>query len=306
MQGNFVTRPFILDPLFQSTKAVAGVGPRTVKLLERLGAAKIADLLWHLPVALVDRRYAPKIADAEVEKIATLTVMVDEHKPAKKRGTPYRVRCHDETGVLHLVFFNPREDWITHQLPVGETRIVSGRLEIYNKVLQMPHPDTIAPVHERAQIEVVEPVYPLTAGLTNKIVTKIIRAALARTPDLPEWQNLSFIKQQGWPAWADALRCAHAPKSNDDLFPLHPARQRLAYDELLANQLTIALVRQQQKTAKGRALLGNAAAEARALAALPFTLTGSQRRAVDDIARDMKDDQRMLRLLQGEDRKSVV
>jgi len=295
-----MTRPFILDPLFQSTKAVPGVGPRLMKLFEKLAVTRVADLLWHLPSGIIDRRYAPKIAEALPGQVATLTVTIDEHAPPRRPSLPYRVRCHDDTGAADLVFFNVKGDYLGEHLPLGERRIVSGRLEMYNGVLQMPHPDIIAPLHERASVETVEPVYPLTAGLTHKVALKIIRAALTKTPELEEWQDAAFLKQRKWPRWHEALKAAHHPQSEDGLSPHHPARERLAYDELLANQLTIGLVRQQQKKNKGRILAGDDALARKALEALPFELTQSQKQAIEEIRGDMRQPSRMLRLLQGD------
>jgi len=295
-----VARPFVLDPLFLSTKAVPGVGPRMMKLFEKVAGARVVDLFWLLPSGLIDRRYAPKIAQATAGQIATLTVTVDEHAAPKRPSLPYRVRCSDETGVVDLIFFNVKGDYLANQLPPGEQRIVSGKLEMYNYILQMPHPDVIAPLHERESVETVEPVYPLTAGLSHKISLKIMRGALIKIPELEEWQDAAFIKQQKWLRWHEALKQAHNPQSEDDLSPHHPARERLAYDELLANQLTIALMRLQQKKAKGRELLGDEALTQKALAALPFELTQSQKQAIEEIRNDMKQPTRMLRLLQGD------
>jgi ATP-dependent DNA helicase RecG len=295
-----VTRPFVLDPLFQSTKAVPGVGPRLTKLFEKIAGARIADLFWLLPSGVIDRRYAPKIAQATVGQIATLTVTVDEHAPPKRPSLPYKVRCHDETGVVDLIFFNVKGDYLANQLPPGEQRIVSGKLEMYNYILQMPHPDVIAPLHERESVETVEPVYPLTAGLTHKVSLKIMRAALTKIPELEEWLDAPFIKQQKWPRWHEALKQAHNPQGEEDLSPHHPARERLAYDELLANQLTIGLMRQQEKKQKGRVLSGDTELNQKALAALPFELTQSQKQAIEEIRNDMQQPERMLRLLQGD------
>ncbi|MFH1159027.1 MAG: ATP-dependent DNA helicase RecG [Pseudomonadota bacterium] len=295
-----MTRPFILDPLFQSTKAVPGVGPRLTRLLEKTAGARVADLFWHLPSGIIDRRYAPKIADAQAGQIATLTLTVDEHAAPRRPSLPYRVRCHDDTGVVDLIFFNVRGDYLAQQLPPGEQRIVSGKLEVYNNILQMPHPDIIALLQDRESVETVEPVYPLTAGLTHRVTMKIIHAALTRIPELEEWQDAAFLKRQKWPRWHEALKTAHHPQSVEDLSPGHPARQRLAYDELLSNQLTIGLVRQNQKKNKGRILAGDDSLHQKALESLPFDLTGSQKLAIEEIRSDMRQPSRMLRLLQGD------
>ena len=295
-----MTRPFILDPLFQSTKAVAGVGPRLTKLFENLAGNKIVNLLWHIPVGIIDRRHTPKISAAMGGEVATISLTVDEHLPASRRHLPYRVHCHDDSGEMDLVFFNVKGDYLERQLPVGESRIVSGKVEFYRGKLQMPHPDIIAHLEDRKTVEVVEPVYPLTAGITNKVATKIIHQALDKVKKLDEWHDAALMHKYRWPAWDKAIRAVHSPQSEDDLKPDNPARQRLAYDELLSNQLTIALVRQQQKKHLGRELLGNDDLYQKALAALPFELTNSQKQALEEIRADMRLPHIMLRLLQGD------
>lgn len=297
-----MTRPFALDPLFQSTKVVAGVGPRIGKLLENTAGGRVVDLLWMLPIDFVDRRYSPKPVEAEAGRIATLRVVVEAHFPPKRPGLPYKIKCSgaDGPGFVDLTFFNVKGDYLEHQLPVGETRVISGRLENYNGYLQMSHPDYIVPPEERGQIPAIEAIYPLTAGLTQRITQKIVRGALARIPTLPEWHDTALMQREKWPPWHDALNTAHHPTTEDSVSPLHPARQRLAYDELLANQLTIGLVRRQQRKAKGRVLTGDPDMTLKALSALPFDLTQAQKRALDEIKSDMASPERMLRLLQGD------
>jgi ATP-dependent DNA helicase RecG len=293
-------RPEILFPLFAPVTALAGVGPRLGKLIEKLAGPKVVDLCWHLPTGFIDRRFAPKLAEAPEGAIVTVTVTVERHqKPAHPR-LPYRVRCHDETGSLTLVFFNAKRDWLEKTLPVGQVRVVSGKVERYGGELQMAHPDHIAPEAEAAEIGRVEPVYPLTAGLTPKVLGKAIRAAVERAPELPEWIDAAFLGQQGWPGWRASLGMAHAPQEQADLAPDTKPRQRLAYDELLANQLALALVRARQRRLVGRRLKGDSRLRARIAGALPFTLTPSQRRALEEIAADMAGPAPMLRLLQGD------
>jgi ATP-dependent DNA helicase RecG len=293
-------RPFVLDPLFQSTKAVPGVGPRMTKLLEKVAGPMISDLFWHLPSGVIDRRYSPKLREAQPDKIATLTVRIEGHFPPKRPGLPYKVKCTDGMGWIDLTFFNVKGDYLEVQLPVGETRIVSGKLESYNGYLQMPHPDYIVIEAQKDQIPAIEPVYPLTAGLTQKVSLKIMRAALQRIPVLDEWLDPAHQQREKWPRWHEALQQAHNPESEADLSPEHPARQRLAYDELLANQLTMALTRQNHKKQMGRALAGDEALFQKALDTLPFQLTNSQKTAIEEIRTDLRGDARMHRLLQGD------
>ena len=294
-------RPFALDPLFLSTKALSGVGPRLMKLLERLPATRVIDLVWHLPFSLIDRRYMPPLRAAQPGQVGTFSVTVEEHVPPRRKGLPYHIHTRGEDGGrLDLTFFNVHGDYLEQNLPVGETRIVSGKLEFYGGHLQMPHPDYIVHPTARSTIPPVEPIYPLTAGITQKVMNKIVRGALQRVPQLEEWLDPAFQSREKWPDWNTAIATAHAPEDATGIDPQHPARRRLAYDELLSNQLTIALIRHKQKRQKGRQIIADAATVARARAALPFELTNAQKRAVEDIATDMAGDLRMHRLLQGD------
>ena len=245
-------RPDILFSLFAPVTGLPGVGPKIGKLIEKLAGPGIIDLLWHLPTGLIDRRYAPKILDATEGAIATLTVTVDKHSPSARRGLPYRIRCRDETGFLTLVFFNGREDYLRKILPEGEIRAVSGRLERYRDEFQMTHPDQIGTLAELEAIKTVEPVYPMTAGLTPKPLNRAIRAAVDMAPALPEWNDGPWMSQKKWTDWHTALQTAHSPRSETDLLPDAPARERLAYDELLANQLALLIVRGRQRKRVGQ------------------------------------------------------
>ena len=293
-------RPEILYPLFAPVTSLPGVGPRLAKLFESLAGPQAVDLCWHLPSGLIDRRYAPKLAEAIAGKVATLTVRVAEHRPPHGPRQPYKVRCQDDTGDIDLVFFHVKGDYLARMLPPGEVRVVSGKLEVFNNLLQITHPDHIGGLEERARLETVEPVYPLTTGLSLKVVGKAVRGALAQTCDLPEWLDPALRQREGWQGWHESLLAAHAPHEEADLLPLTPPRRRLAYDELLANQLTLALVRAQQRRKPGRATTGDGRLRDAVVRALPFALTGSQDRALAEITADMGGGARMLRLLQGD------
>jgi len=293
-------RPEILFPLFAPVTSLPGVGPRIGKLIEQLAGPRVVDLCWHLPSGLVDRRYSPALADAPEGAIVTVTVSIDRHEKPRTPRLPYRVRCHDATGALTLVFFNAKADWLEKTLPIGETRVVSGRVERYQGELQMAHPDHVVPESEAETVRRVEPIYPLTAGLTPRLLAKAIRAAVERAPELPEWIDLDYLKRHGWAGWRASLAAAHGPAELADLEPATGARQRLAYDELLASQLALALVRARQRKLVGRRLKGNGAIRSRIAQALPFALTGSQKTAVKEIEADMAGPSPMLRLLQGD------
>lgn len=292
-------RPFALDPLFRSLTVLPGVGPKNAKLFEKLiGGAKILDLLWHKPVDFVDRSYSPKIADAEHGKVCTIELTVQKHFAPPKRSMPYRVWCTDETGSLNIVFFNANKEWLEKQLPVDAKLFVSGRMEVFQGNRQIVHPDMITA--DKDTIERIEPVYPLTAGLTNKAVRKAVNGSLPMLPDLEEWLDPAYKKQKKWPDWKGSIIRLHNPRDPQALSPNEPERERLAYDELLANQLSLALVRRKQRKLNGRAWKPTGKLHERLEKALPFRLTGAQLRALSEIDADMKEPVRMLRLLQGD------
>lgn len=296
-----MTRPFELDPLFRSLTTLSGIGPKNCKYLERLiEGPKVLDLLFHLPVDFVDRRFSPTVSEAPNGQIATMALTVKKHVPNPRKSLPYRVQCQDETGAITLVFFHANKGWIEKQLPVEQKVVVSGKVEYYQGNAQMVHPDAIGKIEERSSIETVEPVYPLTQGITNKTVRKAMQAGLGFVPKLPEWLEPTYKERYEWIDWHKAVARVHEPKEADELSPEHPTRMRLAYDELLANQLTLALVRHRQRKINGRSFQNDGTFRQKVLDALPFDLTGAQKRTLEDIDQDMFAPARMLRLLQGD------
>ena len=301
-------RPIELNPLFASAQSLAGVGPRVAALLKRVlrlapthPEPRVIDLLWHLPTGIVDRRAEPSLSEAAPGTIVTLKVRIVKHKaPPRGSRVPYRVQCEAEDGRIDLVFFRAEGKYLERQLPVDETRYISGRIERYADSWQMPHPDYMVAPDRIAELPRLEPVYPLTAGLSGKVLLKSIRGALDLVPEMPEWGEPSLMKQKAWPALRAALEKLHRPEAPEDPSPSGPAWQRLAYDELLAGQIALALVRQSQKNQRGRSITGDGRLRTRIAAALPFTLTGSQRTALGEIEADMAAPTRMLRLLQGD------
>lgn len=295
-------RPEILFPLFKSVTSLPGIGPRMEKRVEDLAGPHVADLCWHLPTGLVDRRYQPKIAEAKEGEIATITVNIGSHiaPPAGNKRLPYRVWVNDDSGDMALVFFHARPDYLHRILPEGETRIISGKIEMFQDAPQMSHPDHILTESDLDNLPLVEPVYPLAQGVTQKVLQKAIRAALDQLPDLPEWQDPAWLTKQGWDGFNKTLARAHAPEELEDLDPNSPARCRLAFDELLANQLALALVRLRMKKQSGRAIIGTGILRKKIEEEIPFSLTNAQNMTLAEIDGDLKSSWRMLRLLQGD------
>ncbi len=293
-------RPQLLFSCFAEVTALPGVGPRLAGLIRKLAGPRIVDLLWLLPREIIDRRYRPTIIAAEPNRVATLRVHVTLHQPPLSARHPYRIACRDETGALTLIFFRGDRKYLEQALPQDSVRIVSGRQELYNGAAQMAHPDFILPEDRLSDLPDVEPVYPLTAGLTPRLLRKAVQAAVGRVRPLPEWLDPALMRRMNWPAWDVALRAAHKPESETALRPEAPPRARLAYDELLANQLALSLTRARARRRAGRPRQGDGSLRARVLAALPYRLTEWQEQALGEILADMAAPARMLRLLQGD------
>jgi len=301
-------RPTILDPLFSPVSGLPGVGPKIselfVKLLGRESPedCRVIDLLFHAPYSLIDRRNQPGIARAPQGAIVTITARVDRHQapPRGNRNAPYRVFLHDETGELSLVFFRGQAAWLEKQLPIDEDVTVSGKVDWFNGRASMVHPDYIVKASDAENLPLVEPIYPLTAGLSPKTLRKIIETALPRMPELPEWIDLSLAQKQGLPSIRDGFHMLHEPRDPSDIDPQAPARRRLAYDEFLAGQLSLTLVRQRLRKVAGQPVHATGEISSKILQSLPFSPTSSQSEAVADILKDMAGTERMLRLLQGD------
>jgi len=293
-------RPEILFPLFADLETLEGVGPKIAKLMAHLEVEAPRDLLFSLPYAVIDRRRRDTIRGAEFPTTLTVEVTIGTHRPPRNRGGAYRVHVTDSQEEFQLVFFHARGDYLKRQLPEGEKRVVSGKLELFDGMAQMVHPDHMLPLNEAGDIPDYEPVYHLTQGVSQRVMYKAVRGALARAPELAEWIDPAYLAQEHWPGWAEAVRTAHAPEGMDDISPGAPARARLAYDEFFAHQLTLALARRRERKARGLATKGTGKLQQKVLAALPYTPTGAQTRTLSEIAADMAAPQRMNRLLQGD------
>ena len=284
-------RPDLLNPLFAEVEALKGVGPQLAKPLHRLGLARAVDILFHLPVNWIERRKVAALDESDVGRIIIIELVPVEYRQSGGRG-PFRVQAQDRNGdIVTLTYFN-NPGWAKKQLPLGEARIVSGKLDSYGQQLQIVHPDHVLLPAEAGQIPEREPVYPLSEGLTNHRLNDLAGQALARRPDLGEWIEPSLKSQRSWPGWGDALVSAHRDPGDEK------ARDRLAYDEIFANQLALMLVRASSRRRKGLPLSGDG--RLRSMLRLPYSPTGAQQRSIAEIEADLQQDVPMLRLLQGD------
>lgn len=294
------SRPEILFPLFAGLETLAGVGPKTAKAMTGLAVERPRDLLFTLPHALIDRRRITSVVGAVSGDVVTVAVTVLRHLIPNRKGLPHRVFVQDIQTEFQIVFFRGSAEWIEKQLPIGEERLVSGKIEFYESQIQMPHPDHIMSLAQEVDLPKFEPVYPLAAGVTQKLMAKACNDAVSKTPDLTEWIDPALRAREGWPAFKEALKSAHNPLSLNEIAPSSPIRQRLAYDELFAHQVTLAVARKMVKSKPGHPSNGTGHLQARVLSALPFKPTGAQGRAITEIEADLSSAERMNRLLMGD------
>ncbi|MFZ5712808.1 MAG: ATP-dependent DNA helicase RecG [Bradyrhizobium sp.] len=299
-------RPSLLNPLFAPVTSLPGVGPKQDKLLQyllsRSETPRLVDLLLHLPSQVIDRRARPKVRDAAVGTMVTLEVTVDRHRPPPPRNAraPYLVYASDDTGDVVLTFFRAKPGYVEKLLPVGEKRFVSGTLQMYDGIPQIVHPDRVLDEEAIAKLSGIDPVYPLTEGLALGSLRRAIGQALQKLPALPEWISPEVMRRCNFPPVAEALTRVHQPAELTDILPDQPFWSRLAFDELLAGQLALALIRAQLRRPAGVRNAGDGHLRNKIIDALPYALTPSQRSAAAAIAEDLKQPVRMLRLLQGD------
>ncbi len=283
-------RPDILNPLFAEVTSLKGVGPGLAKPLERLRIARVVDVAFHLPTGHIDRFPRDELMMADAGRVISISLTVKEHRISSSPRGPTRVRAEDAAGnSVALVYFGGNSGWVKKLLPIGETKVVSGRLDLYGQDLQIVHPDLGDSTEDFREREAI---YPLSEGITSRRLGALAAQAVERSPDLPEWIEPGLKAQRGWPDWREALARVHADPADAK------ARERLGYDEVFANQLAMTLVRADTRKRRGRALNGDG--RLRDMLKLPYTLTGAQSRTVREIEGDLAQDAPMLRLLQGD------
>lgn len=282
-------RAEILYPFFAEIKSIKGVGDVASGNLAKLGITRVKDLLFHKPIAYIDRTKTPKIFEAEIGVPATFKLEVYEHIKPPRSHMPYRVICGNSTGIIDLVFFHYKNDYFKNLLPVGEVRLISGTLEKFGEKYQISHPDFIAPLAKKNEVLIYEAQYPLTFGLSHKMTRKLITEALKKIPQLPEWQHGAKI------SFTNALNEIHHPKTLGD----ETALKRISYDEILAGQIAKALMHKQVTHKAGAKILGLQNID-KLKHSLPYKLTDDQQHSLAEIQSDMASGKRMFRLLQGD------
>ena len=293
-------RPKILYKLFSNIMTIKGIGPKNAKIIERLCGKYIVDLLFHKPSAYIDRRNSPKIVDLKEGSIATIIVNIDSYTPAFNRRMPFRIHVSDESGQMSIVYFNLRAPYIRKILPIGSTRVISGKVEKFNESFQITHPHHVVDVKNLDNVKKIECVYPLTAGMTSKIIQKSINSSLSIIDDLPEWIPDQVISKNNWPSWKDSIYQMHNPNELDDSEDNMKYIERLVFDELFSQQLTIRLIKNKISHKNGVSLPNKNTYSKMLREKIDFKLTIDQEKTIQEISHDQCEKTKMLRLLQGD------
>ena len=291
-------RPSVLNGLFLPVSSIQGIGPKLSSLIEKACGKYTSDVLFSMPSGVLYRPYIERKKELVHGALATILFEVISHQKPLKRSQPYKVKGIYDGQEAELIFFNYHEKYLVDRLRVNEKYFISGKIEFFMGKVGMLHPDFISKTKE--EIPVFEPIYPLTAGLTSKVMAKAVRNVLATLPDLPEWQENEFMKSKGFSDWKSSLVKAHHPQKESDLFSDNKFKMRLAYDELLANQLALFLARSHHKKQKGIQVKPVREIEKEVISKLPFELTGAQQRVIKEIRQDLFSEDKMIRLLQGD------
>ena len=292
-------RPKILYKLFSNLETIKGIGPKNAKLIERLCGKYLLDLILHRPIAYIDRRNSPKIKDLSNNSIVTIILKVDGHTPSFNKRMPYKITCSDETGQLNIVYFNLRGPYLKKMFPIGSKKVVSGKVEEFNGIFQMTHPQHIADESNLDSVKKIECVYPLTAGISSKIIQKSINSSLAIIDDLPEWIPNDYLQKNNWTSWKKSIYEMHNPnelkEDKEDIY-----LNRLVFDELLSQQLTVRLIKNKISKLKGNTIKPNGSLLEQLKSHLSFELTDDQNQAIKEISKDQSSPNKMLRLIQGD------
>jgi ATP-dependent DNA helicase RecG len=284
-----------LAPLFAPLTSLRGMGPAVAALIARAaGGDRVIDLLFHMPESYLDRSARPTIRAARPGTVGTLAVEVVRHERPATSRQPWRIIVKDDTGVAELVFFRFTRET---QTPPGTKLLVSGKLDMFNGRLSIPHPEHLVPIEQADRIPVIEPVWPMTAGLWPRQIASGLAQALDLLPEFPEWHDPALLKREKWAGFRESLRAVQVPANTE---PDRRMRARLAYDELLAGQVAQALIRGRVRARAGQPLIGDSRLRDVALQRFGFALTRSQEQALAEIDADLASPRRMLRLLQGD------
>ena len=289
-----------INSIYSPIIILPGIGPKIENLFNRMGIYRIVHFLWHIPYNIIKRQKHTSIHEAEINSLVTLKIKILKHYPSRFKRQPYKINCMCEETPIDIVYFNARHPVIRATLPIGKERFVSGKLEYFRNNFQITHPSHIVEVENINLLKDIEPIYGLTTGLSHRILSKHIEKILVNLPIFDEWIDQKIIKKHSFESWNKAIITIHNPENTEDLINNNIHRRRLAFDELLAHQLAIAIIRNSNQKKKGLSFSSKSNLVEKFIKNLPFKLTNSQFNVWSDINKDLISNHQMVRLLQGD------
>ena len=297
-----IIRPKILYPLFSDLTTVNGVGPKTAKLIEKKIGKNLIDLLFHLPHSVIRRLNNLQLKNCPSQSIITKSVKIKKHIPGYYQSRkPYIIFGECEGFDVEIIFFHFRSEYLKDKFPELTEMMVSGKIEWKKDKVQITHPDYLVNINDKDKIPKFETVYPLTSGITNKIIRKSIESSLNKIPNnFPEWIPKKLIDEKKWLSFKKSLEFIHVPQNEKEMKLRNLCFERLGFDEVYANQLGLSLYRKKNQKIK----LKNEKIEyfffTSILKKLDFQLTNAQVKCINEIENDITKKSQMKRLLQGD------
>ena len=285
------------DFIFSDVNKLKGVGKQLSKYLKNKKIEKIKDIVLNLPYSETDRSKIVDLNILEVGKIQTVKVFVRKLNFPRIRNLPNKVFCEDKTAKIEIVYFNSREGYLRKLFPIGQQVIISGKVNYFNNKYQMTNPDYVTTLEREDYVKKVIPKYSLTKGINEKKYRLISDQIINNLPNIKDWHNKEFLKKNNFVNWNESIIALH--KTKDGQNKTSKTYNRLAFDEICANFLTLSENRKKIKKKKEKKLF-NQALSNEILKELPFRLTSSQNKVLNEINSDLKSNIRMFRIVQGD------
>ncbi len=282
--------------LLSDLNELNGIGIKTAKLLKKLKINNIFDLLWKLPKSYIDRSKTTKVKNLKIGDIQTITIIPYKYNFPRIKNLPNKVNCKDDTGEIDCIFFNSFEGYVRKILPLNKEITVSGKINVFRKKYQITNPKYIS--EDFSIIQTKHNKYSLTEGITEKVYNKIIKQVLKKLPKLEEWHSEKILEKFGGISWNDAILELHKSenigKYNSNFY------KRLAYDEIFSTFLANSKIRQNIKKIKKTSKIFDFNIQNNLISKLDFELTQDQIKTLDEINHDIRSNQKMFRLIQGD------
>ena len=285
------------DFIFNKVNNLKGVGPQLSKYLKKKRIEKIKDVILNLPYSETDRSKIFKLNSLEVGKIQSIKVKVIKLNFPRIRNLPNRINCEDETGKIDIVYFNSREGYLRKLFPVNNWVIISGKISYFNKKYQITNPDYVTSLDNEDYVIKNIPKYNLTKGINEKKYRSISEQVINNLPRIDDWIDINFIKKNKMIGWNEGIKKLHS--SNEAKNLQSESFRRLVFDELCANFLTLSENRKRLKKAKTPKIFSNQLSN-QIIKKLPFKLTKSQIKVLNEIKSDLTSSYRMFRIIQGD------